>query len=137
MIRVQEGSDLVVRLADGEDLLARLAEMAVDSGVIVGGIGMVRDVRLGYWNGRAYEEHRLAEPAELLAMQGNFATSGEERVIHCHVTVAKRDGSVFGGHLLGATVANTAEIVIRVLGGIRLERRSQPSGGTALHPRVG
>ncbi|MEN6368618.1 MAG: PPC domain-containing DNA-binding protein [Thermotogota bacterium] len=133
MFQAGDGSDLVVRLIDGEDLIARLGDLAIDSGAILAGIGMLRDLRTGYWNGRSYEEHRIEEPVELLSMQGNFAVSAEGRVIHCHVSVAKRDGSTCGGHLLGATVANTAEIVIRVFEGARLERREQPWGGVGLY----
>ncbi|MGD9675183.1 MAG: PPC domain-containing DNA-binding protein [Candidatus Bipolaricaulia bacterium] len=134
MLQARDGEDLVVRLVDGEDLLACLGKLALDSAVILGGIGMVRGVRLGYWNGETYEEHRVEEPAELLSMQGNFATSAEGRVLHSHLSIARRDGSVCGGHVLAATVSNTAEIVIREYRRIRLERRPQPSGGMGLYP---
>jgi predicted DNA-binding protein with PD1-like motif len=137
MFHAKEGNDLVVRLVDGEDLMARLGDLAIDSGAILAGIGMLRDVRTGYWNGRTYEEHCIVEPVELLSIQGNFATSAEGRAIHCHVSVARHDGSACGGHLLGATVANTAEIAIRIFEGIRLERRRQPQGGVGLYPTSG
>ncbi|MDD5265383.1 MAG: DUF296 domain-containing protein [Candidatus Bipolaricaulis sp.] len=134
MFHAKEGPDLVVRLVDGEDLMARLRDLAIDSGAILAGVGMLRDLRTGYWNGTSYEEHCIAGPVELLSIQGNFATSAEGRAIHCHVCVARQDGSACGGHLLGATVSNTAEIAIRVFEGIRLERRAQPQGGGGLYP---
>ena len=134
MFQAREGSDLVVRLVDGEHLLACLGELTIDSGLILAGIGMLRNLRMGYWNGTSYEEHHVEEPVELLSLQGNFATAAEGRVVHAHVSVAKRDGAVCGGHVLGATVTNTAEIAIRILSGIRLERRPQPTGGMGLYP---
>ncbi|MCX6093510.1 MAG: DUF296 domain-containing protein [Candidatus Bipolaricaulota bacterium] len=137
MFQAKDGNDLVVRLVDGEDLMACLGDLAIDSGAILAGIGMLRGLRTGYWNGKTYEEHRIEEPVELLSMQGNFAVSAEGRVIHCHVSVARQDGSACGGHLLGATVTNTAEITIRVFEGIRLERRTQPWGGVGLYPTSG
>lgn len=136
MIRVQEGNDLFVRLIDGEDLVRSLSGLAVDSGVLLAGIGMVRKARFGFWNGTAYEEHRVEDPAELLSMQGNFATSADGRVLHCHAVVAARDGTVLGGHLLEATVHNTAEVSIRVLAQIRLERRPESTGLLGLYPRL-
>lgn len=135
MIQAQGTQHIVVRMVDGEDLVTGLLDVEIGSAAIVAGIGMVRDVRLGYWNGSGYEDHHIAEPAELLAMQGNVALQDDRRVVHCHLTIARRDGTVAGGHLLAATVANTAEIVLERLNGIVLERRPEPSGLVGLHPR--
>jgi predicted DNA-binding protein with PD1-like motif len=134
MIEGRSGADWVIRLVDGERLAASLASLELDSGVILGGIGMVRDARLGYWNGTSYEEHRIAEAAELLSMQGNVAVSPEGRIVHCHLTLALRDGTVRGGHLIEATVTNTAEISLRVLRGVRLSRRIEKNGLLGLYP---
>ena len=134
MIVVRKGKDLFVRMTDGEDLLSGLSGLDVTSAVIVGGVGMVRDLRAGYWNGESYEEHRVDQPAELLTMQGNIAMHGSERIVHCHLSVARRDGTLAGGHLLGATVVNTAEIAIRLLPGITLERREEETGLLGLYP---
>jgi hypothetical protein len=124
----------VLRLADGEDLVESLRGLPVDSAVIACGIGMVRNLRLGYWNGRDYEDTRIEEPAELLSLQGTLARSPGGRVVHCHVAVATRDGDVRGGHLLGATVTNTAEIALLLVPGIELERRPEKNGVLALFP---
>jgi predicted DNA-binding protein with PD1-like motif len=134
VMQADNGRELVVRLADGEDLVAALRGLVVRSAVIVAGIGMVRSLRLGYWNGRAYVESQIDEPAELLSLQGNIATSPSGKVVHAHVAVAAEDGVVRGGHLVGATVANTAEIALLLVPGIRLARRPEPSGLTALVP---
>lgn len=134
MISATNGRETVVRLVDGDDLVEALRAFPVTSAVIAGGIGMVRALRLGYWNGRAYEEATLDEPAELLSMQGTIAATADGRAVHCHVSVAGRDGIAHGGHLLGATVANTAEIVLLLVPGVRLERRSDGTGSAKLFP---
>ena len=134
MIQVTNERESVLRLVDGEDLLLSLRGVPFESAVIVCGIGMVRDLRLGYWDGLSYEETRIDEPAELLSMQGTIAASADGRVVHCHVAVAARDGGVRGGHLLGATVTNTAEIVLLLVPGIRLQRLPEKSGLLALFP---
>ena len=136
MIEARGEREIVVRMVDGEDLVAGLLSISIDTAAILGGIGMVRDARLAYWNGSAYEEHAVPGPVELASMQGNIALRDGERIIHCHVTVAQRDGSVTGGHLVAATVANTAEIVLGKLDGITLERRIEPNGLAGLYPRT-
>lgn len=137
MITACIGENVVVRMADGEDLVRRLNEVDVDAAAILGGIGMAGSLRLGYWNGTTYEERSIDEPVELLSMQGNFGrTASDDRVVHCHVVVGQRDGTVAGGHLLAAKVVNTAEVIIRSLPGITLERRLEPSGLIGLYPRV-
>jgi predicted DNA-binding protein with PD1-like motif len=134
VIQATNERESVLRLVDGEDLILSLRAVPLDSAVIACGIGMVRDLRLGYWNGLSYEETRIDEPAELLSMQGTIAASADGRVVHCHVAVATRDGAVRGGHLLGATVANTVEITLLRVPGIRLQRVPEKNGLLALFP---
>ena len=136
MIQARSKNELVVRLADGEELTTCLAALKIDSGVILNGVGMLRTLELGYWNGSDYDVQQIDEPVELLSLQGNFACKGEERVLHCHATVAKRDGTAIGGHVINATVHNTAEIFVRELLEIKLERRLEESGLAGLYPRV-
>jgi len=136
MIETRSGNDLMVRLVDGEKLLASLAALKVNSGVILNGVGMLRALELGYWNGSDYERQHIDEPVELLSLQGNFARKGEERILHCHATVARRDNTVLGGHVINATVHNTAEVFVHELHGIELERRLEESGLAGLYPRV-
>jgi predicted DNA-binding protein with PD1-like motif len=135
VIQGRSGEDLVCRLEDGEDLLASLLALDISAGVILNGVGMVRNLELGYWDGTQYLTERVAEPVELLSLQGNLALFGNERVIHCHAAVARRGGEALGGHLLRATVHNTTEAFVRLLPGIALERREEKSGLRGLYPR--
>jgi predicted DNA-binding protein with PD1-like motif len=135
MIEARGTNEIVVRMLDGESLSEGLRSIEVESAAVLCGVGMVRDATLAYWNGTEYEEHVIEEPTELLSMQGNIARRDGERVVHCHLTIARRDGTVAGGHLVSATVANTAEIVLGKLDGIVLERKMEPNGLVGLHPR--
>ena len=135
MIEARGKREIVLRMLDGEDLVSGLRSVPANAAVILGGIGMIRNARLGYWNGTDYEEHEVPEPVELLAMQGNIGRLNEEPALHCHVTVARRDGTVTGGHLISATVANTAEIVLALPTVITLERKLEPNGLAGLYPR--
>lgn len=131
MIKAQSEGDLIVKFEDGEDLLKGLASLGIDSG-LVWGIGMIREARLGYWNGAEYEEHRLEEPAELLALHCNLSLKDGRPFPHCHAVLSRRDGTVIGGHLLGAVVHNVNELYIKRLG-LKLERRQEKSGLFGLH----
>lgn len=134
MIQATNGRECVLRLVDGEDLVGSLRGLSCPWAVIASGIGMVRNLRLGYWNGRTYEESRIDEPAELVSLQGTLARSPQGPFLHCHIAVAARDGVLRGGHLLGATVMNTAEITLLLVPGIRLDRAAEKNGLTALVP---
>ncbi|MEA3238935.1 MAG: DUF296 domain-containing protein [Candidatus Bipolaricaulota bacterium] len=135
MLKVESGQDVMVRLMDGEELIASLATLSLDSAVLLNGVGMLRDLEIGYWNGSSYDVQRIDEPVELLSLQGNFARKSGELVIHCHATIAKHGAAAFGGHVLKATVHNTAEIYIRKLPGIVLERKMEETGLAGLYPR--
>ena len=131
----QSENELMLRLKDGESLVPALIELDVSSAVILNGVGMLRDLRLGYWNGKEYELESVEEPVELLSLQGNLARGEDGQIaLHCHATVAKRGGAALGGHILQATVHNTAEIYIHKLSGIELKRKIEESGLAGLYP---
>jgi uncharacterized protein len=134
VVHATNGREVVVRLADGEDLVQSLRALQLESAVIAAGIGMLRELRLGFWNGRSYDETRIESPVELLSMQGTIARGPEGQVIHCHVCVAGHEGHAQGGHLMAATVTNTAEITLLLVPGIHLERRPESNGLVALFP---
>ncbi len=136
MIKAEHGNELMVRFQDGETLPDGLADLGVESGVIVNGVGMLRDIKLGYWDGKNYVIEKIVEPAELLSLQGNIGRKDGETVVHPHVTVAKKGGAAYGGHLVRATVNNTAEIFIYKLAGIRLVRKLEETGLAGLYPEA-
>lgn len=137
MIEAKAGQEWVVRLQDGEDLVETLRELRSDAALILAGVGMVRDVQLGYWNGKEYEIHSYTEPMELVSTQGNLAVDGSgQRIVHAHVALAAQDGSMCGGHLVQATAHNTVEIGLLPLVDIFLERRAEESGLVGLFPTM-
>lgn len=136
MIEAKTQHEMVVRMRDGDDLVAGLTGLPIDSAIVVCGIGMLREIELGYWNGEHYEKHRFDSPVELVSLQGNIARYGDDHVVHVHACVAKSDGSTMGGHLFAGTVHNTVEIALGLARGIILERRAEETGLTGLYPRV-
>jgi len=136
MIKVERGNELMVRFQDGEALPAGLAGLGVESGVILNGVGMLRDLKLGYWDGEKYVTEEIPEPVELLSLQGNIGRKDGETIVHPHVTVAKKGGAAYGGHLLQGTVNNTAEVFVYKLANVRLVRKMEKSGLAGLYPEA-
>ncbi|MFO8034826.1 MAG: DUF296 domain-containing protein [Candidatus Bipolaricaulota bacterium] len=134
MIKAQSENTVMVRLEDGERLPDVLLKMTVGGTAILAGVGMLRDVVLGYWDGERYVEEPLDEPVELLSFQGNIGDLDDRLVVHAHVVVGRRDLTALGGHLLRATAHNTVELVLLNLPGVRLVRKPEPSGLPGLYP---
>ncbi len=127
-----EGELVLAKLDDGEDLFPSILGIAerhgITSGMVLWGIGMLRDVELGYFNGATYERATYDEPQELLALHGSIAADPEVP-LHLHVALAGRDHGVVGGHLFRARVAVLNEIAIRSFRTIRLGRALNPRSG--------
>lgn len=133
MLVAKSGEAVVVRLLDGEKLLEALSHLP-QSGAVVCGVGMLREVVLGYWEAGKYLEERIPEPVELLSLQGNIGEGPEGVVVHLHVVVGEKGGKALGGHLLSATVHNTVEALVIRLSGVRLLRKREPTGLLGLYP---
>lgn len=114
------GRDLFIRLDPGDELHASLravvAENGEMSGAVTAGIGRIRDVEFGYLTPNAiYQRKTIAEPVELLSLQGNVAPLDGEPFSHLHLVFSDDEHQVHGGHLFSATVHITAEISVRLL----------------------
>lgn len=133
MLKAKSGENWVVRLQDGERLPEALRELG-GFGMVVCGVGMLREVVFGFWDGKGYREEHLTTPVELLSLQGNIGEGPEGVVVHLHVVVGKEGGEAVGGHLLSAVVHNTAEILVVGVPGVRLLRRPEATGLLGLYP---
>ena len=133
-MREMESGVLVLTLRDGEDALEGLRRTAdehrIRSGLILSGVGMMRELTLGYFKGGGeYGEVKMEGPVELTSMQGNIGMSEEGRVFHIHVTCGTDEGKVYGGHLVSGTVNVVNEIAILKLNRIQLDRELNPETG--------
>ncbi len=134
-MRSEHDRDIVLaKLEDGEDFFEALGQVVlkhkIASGVILNGIGMLRDCIIGYYGGKGYAETVLREPHELTSLSGNIATKdGGEAVFHVHANLAGSDKRVRGGHLMKGTVNVVNEIAILRTDGIKLTRHESPKTG--------
>lgn len=107
---------IAVILDDGEDVFSSIRELCsgkgIDSALILSGIGMLRDVTIGFWNGTSYQTEKYPGPLELVSMSGSLAKLDSELSVHLHVSLAGEDHKGLAGHLVGGTVNNINELSI-------------------------
>lgn len=100
-----------VRLRRGTDLLAAIkdfcTEHAIGAGVVLSGVGCVTKARIRDASG--VNIVAVDEPMEIVSLMGTVS----EKRCHLHVSFAKEDLSVIGGHLVeGCLINTTCELVI-------------------------
>jgi len=124
----KEGNLIVFRFEDGKDVIESLRRVTkkhqIQSGVILSGIGMLRDFEISFYSREkmGYVTSKFNEPVELLSFSGNISIRNNKTFFHLHVALAKEDTSAIGGHLEKAMVHNTLEGVIMKLSKIKLTR---------------
>ena len=127
----KEGNLIVFRFEDGKDIIESLKrvtkEHKIQSGIILNGIGMLRDFEISFYSREkmGYVTNKFNEPVELLSFSGNISMRNNKTFFHLHVALAKEDNSAIGGRLKKATVHNTLEGVIMKLSEIKLTRDSE------------
>ncbi len=133
MIAKKEGNMVLIKLDDGEDLMERLKEalslLRVRHGVILTGIGMLKDFEIGYYNGEEYETEFHETPHELVAMHGSIAWVDDGLDLHIHVGLAGKDHRLIGGHLMRAKVCVLNEISVMATKKIEITRKHDEATG--------
>ena len=119
----------MVRLQDGEDVFECLESACrkhgVESGVILWGIGMLRDFELGIYAPTGYARKRFEGRHELIAFHGSIAM-GSDPKFHIHAAGAGPDLRVIGGHLFRATCCVMNEICLERFDRLHLRRKHNP-----------
>jgi predicted DNA-binding protein with PD1-like motif len=111
----------LVRFETGDEVQAGLKDLAERNGIgfaALYGIGAFQKVTLGYFDegAKTYHTQAIEEQVEVLSLSGNLSRGeGGEVVSHVHVVVGRADYSLLGGHLVGAVVRPTLEVVVTVL----------------------
>lgn len=113
-------STLCVRLNNGEDFMQQLKQLAqkykLTNAVLINGVGMLKDAKIGYFHNGTYQTKTIYEPTELISTSGNmYLNPSGKQEWHIHVALGEKSHAVEGGHLMGGTVWNTAEIFLKIL----------------------
>src|SRR5438046_7594521 len=94
------------------------------------GIGAFSEVTLGFFDfeKKDYIKIEIKEQVELLSLIGDITLFKDDHQIHPHVVVGKKDGTAHGGHLLGATVHPTLELIINESPGYLQRQMNEETG---------
>ena len=120
----------------GEEPLSGITRFAEEhnlSASRITAIGALSEVALGFfdWEKKDYERIEIKEQVEVLALVGEIAQDQGKPKVHAHLVVGLRDGRACGGHLLGAKVRPTLEVILTESPGY-LKREHDPESGLAL-----
>ena len=140
--QVEQGRRFVLKISPGEPLQPKLLEFARAVGlrhaVIVSAVGSIQDLEFRGIKAGAklpitpprMHLHQVEGPLELLGLTGNILPDERgELDCHLHVMAARSSGAVLGGHLFGARVFATCEVVLSELTAEGLERHLSRTGG--------
>ncbi|MDQ3833465.1 MAG: DNA-binding protein [Actinomycetota bacterium] len=101
----------------GDEAMEELTNFAKENGLSAArftAIGAFSDATLGYFDmeKKEYEKIPVDEQVEVLSLVGDVALFEGEPKLHAHAVLGRSDGTTRGGHLLGAHVQPTLEVVI-------------------------
>jgi predicted DNA-binding protein with PD1-like motif len=108
---------ILIRLYHEEDLFDSLRKVCSESnlrtGIIVSGVGMLKQAELAYFvsSGR-YAPALFPEPLELVSLTGNIVFQDGEYHMHLHAVLADSEKSTVAGHLSKGKVNVTNELAI-------------------------
>lgn len=127
----REGNRVFAKLDKGEDVLEKLAQIAVEqhvqAGEILWGIGMIKGLQVGYFNGKEYEKETFTDNLEVVSFHGSIAEN--EPRFHVHSSCADKNHGVVGGHFFGGVADPLLEVSISLFENIRAERKVNPASG--------
>ena len=106
--------EFAIRLTKGQDLYKTIFEFCkqndIDAGVIGSGVGCVTQAKIRDAGGKNIQT--LVEPLEIVSLMGTVS----KKRLHIHISLAKEDLSVVGGHMVeGCLVNTTCELIILAL----------------------
>ena len=101
-------------------------------------IGAFSDAVLGYfdWEQKQYRQTPVNEQVEVAAFIGDIALSkNDDRSLHVHVVLGRRDVTALAGHLMEAHVRPTLEVILTEHPAHLRKRRDPESGLALIDPR--
>ena len=130
------GDAYLVRLDIGDEIMESLTEICRKEKILVGsitGIGTTNHAKIGLLDTttNVYYPMEYNEDLEITGINGTVSEMNDETYLHIHISLAKKDHSVVGGHLDFAYVSAVAEIFIRPVDG-KTDREFSETAGVNL-----
>ena len=84
------------------------------SSAFIYGLGAITDAELGFFvsEKKEYKKRKFSDNYELISLTGNITLLDNVPFPHIHVTLGTNDFQTISGHLFGAAVSVTVEIII-------------------------
>lgn len=116
------GDTVVLRLDPDEEVMEQLEKLAEREQIRlaeVSGLGALKAFHICVFDTKSkqFYNNDYQEPLELTALAGTITCKEGRPYLHIHASAGNAQGNVYGGHLKGAVVSATAEIVVRVIDG--------------------
>ncbi len=123
-----ENNIITVKFEANEDVLSNLNilvdKYSIKSGFIDMGIGMIKNLKIGYWDINKYDELLIEDRSELVAFHGSIAD--DRNRFHIHIGVARKDHGLYGGHFFSGTADPLMEVKITKFDNIEFTRKYNP-----------
>jgi len=108
---------LWISLEPGEEIASSLTQTATElnlGSAWIQGIGVVRDMELGFYDPRSkeYIKKKFDGAWEILSLSGNLTLSEGKPFVHLHGSFSNQDFSVIGGHFFSGKIAAAAEFCL-------------------------
>ncbi|MDT8446406.1 MAG: DNA-binding protein [bacterium] len=105
---------LYLSLSPGEEIITCLSDLARREGLEaawVVGIGVAKDLELGFYRGQSqdYLTRRFAGDYEILSLTGNLSLKDKVPMVHLHGSFSGEDFGVIGGHFMAGTISAAGE----------------------------
>ena len=108
-----------LRLSDGEELHSSIAaaceEYSIDSAILLGGLGMAREITFGWYTGKEYVRERMEGTFEVASLSGDVSRREGVLYPHIHAVFNGMDHASLSGHVLKVVTFHNLEVFIRPL----------------------
>ena len=116
------GDTYLVRLEKGEEILTSLTRLAEKEDIhlaSVSGLGAINSFTAGVFfpEEKVYRKNDFHGNFEITSLTGTITQMDGKPYLHLHLSAGNEYGKVMGGHLNGARVSATCEVVVRVING--------------------
>jgi hypothetical protein len=131
MIHHIENNNIFAKIEKEEDVFANIEKLAtiynIKGGIIVSGIGMLKNFEIGYFNGSEYIKEKYEKCYEVLSFHGSIADVDPR--LHIHAALAGQDHRMVGGHLFAGVVDPLLEVYIVKTEKIKFKREYNDKSG--------
>lgn len=126
----------MIRIDVGEEIPEQLMNVCLKEQITlaqVEAIGAADQAELGVYdlNARSYQREELNGFMEITSLSGSVTKMNGQPYIHLHATLADRNHTIHGGHVLKMRVGATCEMFVRVIDG-QVDRRPDEQLGINL-----